>query len=762
MGNVNEREKVNTRKFYLPVEGMTCASCVARVEKVIGKIDGVINVSVNLATEKASLELDPAKTDINKIAAMIEDAGYKMTLPNEMQQTSDGNHITENENNKNQYYQDLTKNLILALVLTIPVFIISMSMEFTWFHKLFPAGTDHAKMMDYINKSLLILTIPVVFIPGKRFFVTFWNNLKHFSADMNSLVAIGTGTAFIYSLTSTLFPEFVNSPGEGSQVYFDSTTMIITLILLGRWLENRAKQKTGIAIKKLLGLKPKTANVLRQNREVTVNLTELALMDIVIIRPGEKLPADGIITNGFSTIDESMITGESTPVEKSMGNRVIGGTINKNGSFEFEISALGDNSVLGQIIRLVEEAQGSKAPIQKLADKIAGVFVPVVVAIAIITFITYLIIGGGHSINIALINFVAVLIIACPCALGLATPTAIIVGTGLGANHGILIKNGESLEEAHKITTIILDKTGTITEGRPAVTDIITSNITEAELISIAASVENKSEHPIAQAIAGYAKKRGVLLKSVESFQSCTGRGIFAVAENLAISVGNKALMDEYSLKTDLFENDFARLSSDGKTVVFVAVNGELKGMLAVEDPIKQTSFAAIAELKKMGIKVVMLTGDNKKTAEAIAKRSDIDSFSAEILPQDKAKEVIKYQKEGHTVAMVGDGINDAPALAQSNIGIAMGNGADAAIETSDITLLKSDLTGVVNAIKLSRQTIKIIKQNLFWAFIYNILGIPLAAFGILNPMIAALAMSFSSVSVVTNSLRLRSFRLKG
>ncbi|MGE5682935.1 MAG: heavy metal translocating P-type ATPase [Bacillota bacterium] len=750
------------KKFNLPVEGMTCASCVARVEKAIGKIEGVKSVAVNIATEKASFEIDTSKVDLNKIAEAVEDAGYKMPLPVLGELPSADQPKTEEDSSFNQYYKSLTKDLIFALTLTIPVFLVSMSMEFTWFHKLFPSALSHMKLMDYINKLLLIFTTPIVFISGKRFFVIFWNNLKHLAADMNSLVAIGTGTAYLYSLIATLFPELVVSSGKTPHVYYDSTAVIITLILLGRWLENRAKQKTGSAIKKLIELKPKTASVLKNGSELKVKLEDLALNDIVVVRPGEKIPADGVITEGYSTVDESMITGESIPVEKKLNSRVTGGTINKTGSFNFRITALGNNSVLGQIIRLVEEAQGSKAPIQKLADKIASVFVPVVVAIAFITFLAWLIIGGDNAFNFALVNFVAVLIIACPCALGLATPTAIMVGTGLGANHGILIKNGESLEEAHKISTIILDKTGTITEGKPAVTDIVAHGISENELLRIAASAENKSEHPLALAIVESAKSRAIELKNVEVFQSFTGHGISAVINGGdAVAIGNDKLMADYSLKTDRFNETSGKLSAEGKTVIYIAVNGELKGLLAIEDPVKDSSLQAIAELKKMNINVVMLTGDNQKTAQAIADRVGINNFSAGILPHDKANEIKKYQTNGTVVAMVGDGINDAPALAQSNVGIAMGTGTDVAIETADITLLKGDLKGVVSAIKLSRRTIRTIKQNLFWAFIYNVLGIPLAAFGLLNPMFAALAMSFSSVSVVSNSLRLRAVKLK-
>lgn len=746
-----EKQETRLKKYNFPVEGMTCASCVARVEKAIGKLEGVKSVSVNFATEKASFEIDSEKTGLTEIAKVVEDAGYKLTLTN----------TSENKQQKsetlfeidNDYYSSLKKDFYIALIFSLPVFLISMSMEFSWFHSVFPIT------MDYINKILLILTTPVVFISGKRFYTIFINNVKHFTADMNSLVAIGTGAAYGYSLLATLFPEIISQTGKTSQVYFDSTAVIITLILLGRFLENRAKQKTNATIQKLLELEPSEALVKRDGKELKIILNEIVLGDIVVVKPGEKIPADGKIISGFSTIDESMITGESIPVEKSKGSKVIGGTINKNGSFEFEVNALGNNSILGQIIKLVEEAQGSKAPIQKLADRVASVFVPAVVAIAILTFVIWLIVGGEFSFNHALINFVAVLIIACPCALGLATPTAIIVGTGLGANHGILIKNGESLETAHKISTIVLDKTGTITEGRPSVTDIVTDDISQDELLSYAASAENKSEHPIAQAITEFANSKNINFKNADSFLSLTGLGVTTLIDNKPVLIGTDSLMREYSIKTEKFHKEFADLTNQGKTAIYVAIEGKVKGLIAIEDPIRASSKEAIFRLKEMKINVVMLTGDNQKTAEAIANRVGIDDFKAQILPEDKSGIVKFYQEKDEVVAMVGDGINDSPALAASDVGIAMGSGTDVAIETSDITLLNSDLKNLVSVIMLSRRTIKTIKQNLFWAFFYNIIGIPLAALGLLNPMFAALAMSFSSVSVVSNSLRLKRFK---
>jgi len=528
---------------------------------------------------------------------------------------------------------------------------------------------------------------------------------------------------------------------------------------MGRWLESRAKSKTGLAIKKLIDLKPQTVIVKRNNLELEISLDELQIGDIVIIKPGGKIPADGKVTRGYSTIDESMITGESMPIEKNIGSKVIGGTINKTGSFEFEVTAIGDNSILGQIIKMVEEAQGSKAPIQKLADKIAAVFVPVIILIAILTFVGWLFLSDA-GFSAALINFVAVLIIACPCALGLATPTAIIVGTGRGAQNGILIKNAESLELAHKIDTIIFDKTGTITTGKPKVSSVHTNFIDEGELLKLAGSLEQRSEHPIAKALVSYTKDHGINFENVENFESLTGTGLMGIVNGDEILAGNQTLMENNSVDIKIFQQKIDELSQVGKTQVFVAINKQLKGLISVEDEIKNNSKEVVTQLKAMNLNTVLLTGDNNRTAKDIAENVGFDDYQAEVLPGEKLAVISEYQSKGKIVAMVGDGINDAPALTQSDVGIAMGTGTDVAIESGDIVLMSGDLNGVVNAIKLSRQTLKTIKQNLFWAFIYNIIGVPLAAFGLLNPIFAALAMSFSSVSVVTNSLRLKRKKL--
>ena len=733
------------KNISAPVIGMTCASCVARVEKTLKKIEGIENVSVNYATEKASFEIDESKANYNEVVEAIEDAGYKINIPKEQAEIiSDKTQDSEKEDAAKTFELKLKNDVILSVIITIPILILSMGGEFF----------SNVLSTDYLNKILFLLTLPLIFITGKRFFIIFWNNLKHKAVDMNTLVAVGTGSAFIFSTIVALFPKLIYSNGINNHVYFDTAAVIITLILIGRYLEVRAKSKTGTAIKKLIGLRPKTAFVKKDGKVIEISLDDLKLNDIIVAKPGSKIPADGEILSGTSTIDESMITGESIPVEKIKGSKVIGGTINKTGSFEYKVTAIGNNSLLGQIIKMVEDAQGSKAPIQNLADKVASVFVPSVIGIAIVTFIIWMIITSGSGFNIALINFVAVLIIACPCALGLATPTAIMVGTGKGAQFGILLKNGESLELAHKISTIIFDKTGTITEGKPIVNSVNPIDISENEFIKLTASVENSSEHPLGEAVINYAKLNGIELEKVESFMSITGKGITAVIKDMQIIAGNKKLMEEYSIEfnnSNVIEN----------TVIHLAVNGKYKGYLTIEDPLKDSSIKAIKELKTLGIKTVMITGDNKAVAKKIAEKVGVDNFKAEVLPQDKAKKVKEFQNRKEVVAMVGDGINDAPALAQSDVGIAIGSGTDVAIETASIVLIKGDLQGVVTAIRLSKRTIRTIKENLFWAFIYNTIGIPLAAIGLLNPIIGAFAMSLSSVSVVSNSLRLKRFKNK-
>ncbi|MBM4176583.1 MAG: copper-translocating P-type ATPase [Ignavibacteria bacterium] len=725
---------------------MTCASCVLRIEKALKKVDGVGEAVVNLATENASVKFDSTRTEKLKLKEAIEKVGYKVIEAKASAEDED--EIDEAAQLRQSVYQKLTNELIFSAALTIPISIFSMLVMYQPFYEMLNWE------MGTINKILLLATTPVLIYGGERFFIIAWTNAKHFSADMNTLVAVGTGSAYLYSLIATLFPWLISIHGH-ADVYFDTTAVIITLILFGRWLEARAKSKTTDAIKKLIGLKPKTANVIRNGNEVTIPLLDIILDDIVVVRPGEKIAADGIISDGSSSIDESMITGESIPVEKTIGNKVIGGTINKFGSINFKVTELGKKSILGQIVKLMEDAQASKAPIQSLADKIASVFVPIVIGIAIITFFAWTFLSDT-GFQTALINFVAVLIIACPCALGLATPTAIMVGTGIGANNGILIKSAESLELSHKITDIVLDKTGTITEGNPVVTDFIQYYDNEIELLQIIKSIENKSEHPIAKAVVEYGKSKTVEWLDVDSFEVLSGFGVKASVRGKTILIGNDKLMVANSIETSLAERDYSNLSNQGKTLVYVAIENRLASLIAIADQIKPTSKSAIADLRKMNINVTMLTGDNERTASSIASEIGIKNYIAQVLPADKSSEVKNLQQKGKIIAMVGDGVNDAPAISQADVGIAMSSGTDVAMEAADVTLMKNDLRDVVKAIKLSHLTIKAIKQNLFWAFIYNVIGIPLAAIGMLNPIIAAGAMAFSSVSVVMNSLRIR------
>lgn len=742
MGN-----KIKTDIITLPIEGMTCASCVLRVEKALKKIDGVEDAVVNLATEQAQVKLDPTKVDFEKLKEAVEKAGYSVIeLKEEKFSVED---FVDKEREK--HLAELKNDLKFSILFTVPIFLISMLLMYT------PFQAAIHNFLSYSSYLLFVLTTPVVFKSGKRFFRIAWNNLRHFSSDMNTLVAVGTGSAYLYSTAVTFFPHIfgISETSSHLQVYYDTSAVIITLILFGRYLEAKSKSKTSDAIKKLMGLKPKTANVLREGNEITIKIDELKINDLVIVRPGERIPADGFIVSGFSAVDESMITGESIPVEKKEGEKVIGGTINLSGSFNFRVSAIGKKSVLGQIIKLVEEAQASKAPIQNLADKIASVFVPTVIGIAILTFIGWILSGAEFSTS--LIHFVAVLIIACPCALGLATPTALIVGTGIGADNGILIKNAQSLELTHKITDLVLDKTGTITEGKPKVEEVIFLKDVNKDLnLKLIASAENKSEHPLAKAIREYAKENQIDLIEPDNFKYSPGFGIEANFGEDDVLIGTEDLMKKNEIDFGSHSDLIKKLFSEGKILVFVAINKTPVSLISISDPIKKNSIQAIEKIKSLGINVMMITGDNEATAKSIAEKTGIEKFFARVLPDEKAKVIRELKGENKVIAMVGDGINDAPALAEADVSIAMSSGTDIAMETADITLMKNDLMDVYKAIKLSHLTIKAIKQNLFWAFIYNIIGIPLAAAGVLNPMIAAAAMSLSSVSVVTNSLRIR------
>ncbi len=746
-------ENISNKQILLPISGMTCASCVKSVEKAIAGIDGVIEVSVNIATEKAKVVYNPAMTRISEIKNAVEQAGYK-ALDLEMVNEPDYDKVR-----KEKARNDLWVRFLVAAIFTAPLFYISMG------HMVgLPVPKIINPDLNPLNFALTQLVLVIAsMISGYRFYTVGFSRLFKREPNMDSLIAVGTGAAFLYSLYSIL--QIINGKSEyAHNLYFESVGVIITLIMLGKYLEVVSKGKTSDAIKKLMGLTPKTAIVIHDGVEMTIPIEEVETGDIILVKPGEKIPVDGEVVEGRTSIDESMLTGESIPVEKNPGSKVVGATINKNGTIRFKATKVGKDTALAQIIKLVEEAQETKAPIAKLADVISGYFVPIVMAIALIAGLAWYV--SGQSIVFSLTIFVSVLVIACPCALGLATPTAIMVGTGKGAEHGILIKGGDALETTHKIQTIVFDKTGTITEGKPVVTEIITTDeLTEDELLRLSASAERGSEHPLGEAIINKAKEKQLELLNTDEFYAIPGQGIEVVLQGKKIFFGNKRLMDNKNIEVSL-QAESDRLAKEGKTPMYIAIEGKLAGIIAVADVIKPSSKKAIEVLHEMGIDVVMITGDNKGTAQAIASQAGIDRVLAEVLPQDKAEQIKKLQSENKKVAMVGDGINDAPALAQADIGIAIGSGTDVAMESADIVLMRSDLMDVPTAIQLSKQTIRIIKQNLFWAFAYNTLGIPIAAgilhiFGgpLLNPMIAAAAMAFSSVSVVTNALRLKRFK---
>ena len=735
------------------VTGMSCASCARTVENALNK-NKDIKASVNIATEKVNIEYDENKYNFEKIKKIVENSGYGLVE-------------TLNEEEKMQMYEDKIKSLrnklILAAVFAIPLMYISMG-HMMGIH--LPDILNPKKNAAIYSIVQLLLTIPVVYA-GKDFFIHGFKNLVRKSPTMDSLIAMGASAAIIYSLYATYMTITVD-PEYHMNLYFESAGTIITLILLGKLLEARTKGQTSSAIKKLIGLQPKKAKIIENGVEKEVLIENIKVGDIIVVKPGEKIAVDGKIVNGNTSVDESMITGESIPVSKNPGDKVIGGSINKNGSIQFEATEIGKDTVLSQIIKLVEEAQGSKAPISRMADIVAGYFVPIVIGIATVTGIIWFISGSG--LTAALTFFISVLVIACPCALGLATPTSIMVGTGKGAENGILIKSGEALETAHKIKTVVLDKTGTITKGKPVLTDLkVYNNFDENEILQLAASAENNSEHPLAEAIVNGAKEKNVEFKQYDKFRAMPGYGIRAVIDEKEIQIGNRKLMASRKISTEAAEKDYEILSNEGKTPMFISVNNELAGLIAVADVVKETSKGAIERMHKLGLKVIMLTGDNEKTAKYIAKEVGIDSVIAEILPFQKSEEVKKLQEAGEFVAMVGDGINDSPALAQANVGIAIGSGTDVAIESADIVLIRNDLNDVAGAIALSKATITNIKENLFWAFFYNVIGIPFAA-GIfyaffngpkLDPMIAAFAMSLSSVSVLMNALRLKFFKVK-
>lgn len=722
----------------LKISGMSCAACAARIEKKLGKMEGVQKAVVNLASEKAAVEYDSSLIKVQDMIKAVEALGYGAERAEEVG-------ADREKEQREKEIRRLRLELIVSAVLSSPLLFAMVLMLF---------NADLPPFHDPYFQ--LAAATPVQFIIGFRFYKNAYFALRAKSANMDVLIAMGTTAAYFFSIYNAFFAPMEHGVMM-KELYFEAGAVIITLILLGKYLEAVAKGRTSDAIKKLMGLQAKTARVIRNGEELDIPIEEVEVGEIIIVRPGEKVPVDGKILDGNSSVDESMLTGESLPVEKKAGDYVIGATINKFGTFRFEATKVGKDTALSQIIRMVEDAQGSKAPIQKIADKVSGVFVPVVIAIALVTFIIWYLVSG--NLTSAIISAVSVLVIACPCALGLATPTAIMVGTGKGAENGILIKGGEHLEMTYKLDAVVLDKTGTITKGKPEVTDVIAlGSMDDDEILRIASITEKSSEHPLGAAIYEKGKNDCGALPDPEEFEAIPGRGVMAIVEGKMIYIGTRKLMLEKEVDVGRADAIAAALEDEGKTAMLMAADGSLEAVIAVADTLKENSKEAIDELKKMGIDVYMITGDNKRTAAAIARQAGITNVLAEVLPENKAEEVDKLKKLGKKVAMVGDGINDAPALATADIGMAMGTGTDVAIEAADITLMRGDLMMIPAAIRLSRRTIRKIKQNLFWAFIYNIIGIPFAAFGLLNPMIAGGAMAFSSVSVVTNSLSLKRF----
>ncbi|HYG40424.1 MAG TPA: heavy metal translocating P-type ATPase [Cytophagales bacterium] len=733
-------------KVTLPVTGMTCAACAVSVESMLKSQEGVGDAGVNFANQTAWVDYDPKVATLPKLQKSIQSIGYDLIIDQE-------NGAEIQEEIQLRHYQTLKKKTIWAAILTIPIVVIGMFIM----------------DMPYANWIMMALSIPVLWL-GRNFYINAFKQARHGKANMDTLVALSTGIAFLFSVFNTLNPHFFHNRGLHAHVYFEAATVIISFILLGKFLEERAKSNTSSAIKKLMGLQPKTVRIIVDGEEKEIPVAQVNVENLVLVRPGEKIPVDGVVQSGNSFVDESMISGEPIPVEKRNGDKVFAGTVNQKGSFRFVAEKVGGDTVLSQIIKMVQQAQGSKAPVQKLVDKVAGIFVPIVIGIAILTFAVWMIFGGDNAFTHALLAMITVLVIACPCALGLATPTAIMVGVGKGAENNILIKDAESLELGHKVDAIILDKTGTITEGKPEVTDITWFDEKDNQELyeSVLLQIEANSEHPLAEAVVRKLRRENLLPIKLEAFESITGKGVKAISQGQTYLVGNTKLLQDFNVTiSEDAQNQVLALQEQAKTVIYFANNHKVLAVLAIADKIKATSRQAIDNLQNQGIEVYMLTGDNEQTAMAVAKQVGLKHYRAEVLPSDKADFVKQLQSEGKVVAMVGDGINDSHALAQADVSIAMGKGSDIAMDVAKMTLITSDLNQIPKALKLSRKTVQTIKQNLFWAFIYNLIGIPLAAgvlypfYGfLLNPMIAGAAMALSSVSVVSNSLRLRSVKL--
>lgn len=745
----------DTEKKTFAITGMNCASCAQTIEKATRKLDGVLEANVNLATEKMNIQYDASAVSVSDIMDAVSNAGYEAREDIESAESVD-----EDREKKQRAIKNLWKRVWISAVFSVPLLYIAMG------HLLgapLPSVIDPAFNPAAFAIIQIVLTLPVVIV-NRSIYAVGYKTLFRGHPNMDSLIAIGTGAAFLYGIFATIMILW-GEVSFANDLYFETAAVILALITLGKYLETLTKGKTSDAIKKLMGLAPKTAIVVRDGKEVEISIDEVVVGDTLIVKPGEKMPVDGLVLEGMTSVDESMLTGESIPVEKTAGDNIIGASINKNGTIQYKATKVGKDTALSQIIKLVEDAQGSKAPIAKVADIISGYFVPIVIGLAILSGLAWYF--GGQTGLFALTIFISVLVIACPCALGLATPTALMIGTGKGAENGVLIKSGVALETTHKLQTIVFDKTGTITEGKPKVTDIVVANgVKENELLALAASAEKGSEHPLGEAIVKGAEDRELTFMKTRSFSAIPGHGIEVTIDDKNLLLGNRKLMDDRNISLDSLENSSNQLASQGKTPMYIAMNGKIAGIIAVADTVKENSLKAIQKLHDMGIEVAMITGDNKRTAEAIAKQVGIDRVLSEVLPEDKASEVKKLQDEGRKVAMVGDGINDAPALAQADVGIAIGSGTDIAMESADIVLMRSDLMDVPTAVQLSKSTIKNIKQNLFWAFAYNTAGIPVAM-GILfllggpllSPIFAAAAMSFSSVSVLLNALRLKRFK---